>query len=116
MQGKLFSKTIDCEGMDAWPDRLKLYAILATTKSLLETVSEQDGFSGECPKSAVRVIDEAIAFFNKPEENKYPEDLSLQFAPTGPIQEISISNGWDKVFLKLSEQFDKYASCLKEKI
>jgi len=102
--------------MDDWPDRLKLYAILATTKSLLETVSENEGFGGECPKTVVRIIDEAIEYFNNPQENNYPDKLSIQFAPTGPIQEISISNGWDKVYLKLSEQFDKYEYCLRDKI
>lgn len=28
------------------------------------------------------------------------------FAPTGPLQEISITNGWGKVFLELSERVD----------
>ena len=31
----------------------------------------------------------------------------MQFAPTGPLQEISISNGWSEMFLKLAEQYDK---------
>jgi hypothetical protein len=33
--------------------------------------------------------------------------LALLFAPTGIIQECSISNGWDEQYLKLSEKFDR---------
>lgn len=33
--------------------------------------------------------------------------LKLLFAPTGSFQELSISNGWAKEFLLLSEKFDR---------
>ena len=36
------------------------------------------------------------------------ELLRLLFGPTGPIQEISIDNGWGDDFLKLSEIVDKF--------
>lgn len=32
---------------------------------------------------------------------------NLWFAPTGPLQEISLSNNWGKEYLMLAEQFDK---------
>lgn len=32
--------------------------------------------------------------------------LKLEFAPTGNLQELSISNGWGKAFLKIAEEFD----------
>ena len=32
--------------------------------------------------------------------------LKLEFAPTGNLQELSISNGWGKAFLKIAEDFD----------
>lgn len=34
-------------------------------------------------------------------------DMRFLFAPTGPIQEVSLSSGWGEDFLKLAEQFDK---------
>lgn len=34
-------------------------------------------------------------------------DLNILFAPTGSLQEHSISNGWPDEYLQLSEQFDK---------
>jgi hypothetical protein len=33
-------------------------------------------------------------------------DLELLFAPTGSIQEVSISSGWSQEFLALSARFD----------
>jgi hypothetical protein len=33
-------------------------------------------------------------------------DLAVLFAPTGPIQEISVSSGWGREFLDLAERFD----------
>jgi hypothetical protein len=101
--------------MDKWPDRLKLLTVLSTVKTLLETVSTEEGFGLEEPSESLQVIKQAISYFFAPEENAYPEDLSMYFGPTGPLQEISIANGWGEVFLKLSTEFDKYEYCLKEK-
>jgi len=33
-------------------------------------------------------------------------DLEVLFAPTGPIQEVSVSSGWGKEFLGLADGFD----------
>ena len=101
--------------MENWPDRMKLFAVLSSTKVLLETTSKNDGWSSESPEKSLVVINTAIDYFQNPAQDKFPENLSIQFAPTGPLQEISISNGWDKVFLLLAEEYDKYAYCLKEK-
>ena len=34
-------------------------------------------------------------------------ELRVLFAPTGPIQEISIDNGWGERFVELAGEFDK---------
>lgn len=34
------------------------------------------------------------------------ERLEILFAPTGPLQEVSVSSGWDAEFLRLAERFD----------
>lgn len=36
-----------------------------------------------------------------------PRHLALLFAPTGPLQELSISSGWGAEFLALAERFDQ---------
>lgn len=42
------------------------------------------------------------------EAGKMPElsRLSLLFAPTGPLQEVSMSSGWADAFLKVAERYD----------
>jgi len=35
--------------------------------------------------------------------------MRVLFAPTGPIQEVSLSSGWGDAFLKIAEQFDRAA-------
>jgi hypothetical protein len=37
------------------------------------------------------------------------QDLAVLFAPTGPIQEVSLSSGWALEFLTISERFDRAA-------
>ena len=37
-------------------------------------------------------------------------ELKLLFAPTGALQETSLSNGWAEEFLSLSGQFDRLIS------
>lgn len=37
----------------------------------------------------------------------YPNlSMGILFAPTGPMQEVSISSGWGQEFLALAERFD----------
>lgn len=38
-----------------------------------------------------------------------PKSLSMTvlYAPTGPIQEVSVSSGWGEAFLELAERFDE---------
>jgi hypothetical protein len=33
-------------------------------------------------------------------------DVTAIFGPTGPMQEVSLSNGWAEVFLKVAERYD----------
>lgn len=33
-------------------------------------------------------------------------NMAVLFAPTGPIQEVSVSSGWGEAFLRLAERFD----------
>ena len=45
------------------------------------------------------------------EEGQLPPRLQLDvlFAPTGPIQEVSLSSGWADEFLEVAERFDAAA-------
>jgi hypothetical protein len=39
-------------------------------------------------------------------DTSHRSDLELLFAPTGSIQEVSISSGWGEEFLTLAARFD----------
>ena len=84
-------------------------------KVLLETVSKDEGWDLSTPDDALKVINKAISFFLDPQQYDFPEGLSGFFAPTGPLQEISLPNGWGEIYLKLSKQYDKCANCLENK-
>ncbi len=40
-------------------------------------------------------------------QNGLVPDLGSLFAPTGPIQEVSLSSGWGDEFIELAEYFDQ---------
>ena len=35
------------------------------------------------------------------------ETLAVLFAPTGPLQELSLQSGWAEPYLRLAERFDR---------
>ena len=40
-------------------------------------------------------------------QNGLVPDIGVLFAPTGPIQEVSLSSGWGDEFIELAEYFDR---------
>ena len=53
-------------------------------------------------KAALKEIDDEISTLQR---GTVP-DMAILFAPTGPIQEVSVSSGWGEEFLKLAERYD----------
>lgn len=53
-------------------------------------------------QEALRAVDRQIAAL----ERGWPAAARELFAPTGPMQEVSISSGWADEFLALAERFD----------
>jgi hypothetical protein len=60
--------------------------------------------SWENQEDALSEIDSIIT---KLETGSLPSNISILFAPTGRIQEVSLSSGWGKEFLNLADRFDK---------
>ena len=52
--------------------------------------------------AALREVDEGLAAVTRGEQ----ADLTILFAPTGDIQEVSLSSGWGQEFLVLARRFD----------
>ena len=61
--------------------------------------------SWENPEAALREIDALITLASK---GALPDrrQLAVLFAPTGPIQEVSVNSGWSETFLELAERLD----------
>ena len=82
----------------------KLIAILKETKSLLALDGNDFSWSSWLDQNqAVSEIDSIITAL----ENGSVPEIGVLFAPTGPIQEVSVSSGWGNKFLELAERFDK---------
>jgi hypothetical protein len=60
-------------------------------------------------RRAVSEIDSHIAAIEREDYSRLP-DLTLLFAPTGSIQEVSVSSGWGDQFLTMADRFDKAAA------
>ena len=82
---------------------LILILVLRETRSLLARPDNDFAWSSWNDQSAaLQEIEEAIALC----EQGKPPYLPVLYAPTGPIQEVSLSSGWGQEFLAIAEQFD----------
>jgi hypothetical protein len=86
--------------------RSELIEVLRAARALLASPGNDFVWSSwECADEALREMDwliEVVEVGRLPERHR----LSLLFAPTGPIQEVSISSGWGIQFLAVAERFD----------
>jgi len=85
-------------------DLQKLIAILNEARILIARDGNDFLWSSWIDQEhAVSEIDSVIASL----ENGFVPEIGVLFAPTGPIQEVSLSSGWGDEFLELAERFDK---------
>jgi len=85
--------------------KLKLFSVLAAFKELLHR-SPAEGWGGENPAEWLREVDQMIACVLDPQPNPWPKSAQLLCAPTGPLQEISLANGWPEAFLALAAEYE----------
>lgn len=84
----------------------ELANVLREARSLLALPDNDFSWSSWLDASAALAeVDELIATL---ESGRLPSRLKLSvlFAPTGPIQEVSISSGWGNEFLALAARCD----------
>ena len=84
----------------------ELVEVLRETRELL--ARPDNNFIWSYWDSATDALLEFDAFITQIEsgDTSRRSDLKLLFAPTGSIQEVSISSGWGQEFLALSARFD----------
>ncbi|MFI4891809.1 MAG: hypothetical protein ACIAQ0_00030 [Phycisphaerales bacterium JB058] len=83
-----------------------LLDVLTRTREALAKPANDFSWSGWNDRAeALAEIDgliEVIRSGSLPERQR----MEVMYAPTGPIQEVSLSSGWSKLFLELANQFD----------
>jgi hypothetical protein len=87
------------------PIRRELVDVLHESRALLARPENDFTWSSwEDAESALEEIDAMIAAI----EQERPLELSstVVFAPTGPMQEVSLSSGWGDEFLPLADRWD----------
>jgi hypothetical protein len=85
-------------------DLQNLILILEETRAYIA----QDGndFSWSSWIDQAHALSEIDSIITELENGAVPE-MGVLFAPTGPIQEVSLSSGWGNQFLRLADRFDK---------
>ncbi|MER6172669.1 hypothetical protein [Streptosporangium sp. NPDC001681] len=88
--------------MTPHPDLLR---VLGEVRVLLAQPGNDFAWSSwENADAALAEIDAAIARIGT--DGRLPPELVTLFAPTGQIQEVANSSGWDDAFLVLADRFD----------
>ena len=84
-----------------------LEAVLLDARALLQRPGNDFSWSswGDA-KEALAEIDQIIAEIRPGHIPRSRLSISVLFAPTGPIQEVSVSSGWGDEFLALASRFD----------
>jgi hypothetical protein len=89
----------------------KLITVLRETRAFLALDGNE--FSWSSWRDQGQAISEIDSIITALENGSVP-DIRVLFAPTGPIQEVSLSSGWGQEFLELAERFDKEYKIVKD--
>ena len=85
-------------------DLRKLIDVLKETRTLIAL--DSNDFSWSSWTDQDRALSEIDSIIAELENGSVPE-IGILFAPTGPIQEVSLNSGWGNQFLELAERFEK---------
>jgi hypothetical protein len=90
-------------------------SLIHVLESAIELVSLPDNeFCWSYWESGEEAKQEMLALIASVKNSVLPEKvkISVLFAPTGPLQEVSMSSGWADAYLKIAEKYDEVASIL----
>jgi hypothetical protein len=89
----------------------KLVSVMQETRTYLARESNDFSWSSWIDQNhALAEIDSIIAALQR---GSVPP-MDILFAPTGPIQEVSLSSGWGDEFIDLAQRFDEAYTIAKE--
>jgi hypothetical protein len=92
------------------PSLSKLIFVFEETRRLL-ALPEND-FTWSSWENKEAALDEIDGVLSALRSGSLPAESTLEvlFAPTGPVQEVSLSSGWGDDFVRLSALFDEAMS------
>jgi hypothetical protein len=84
----------------------ELIAVFLRTREAL--AQPGNDFSWSSWRDAGHALEEIDGIILRLRSGQLPDktQTNVLFAPTGPIQEVSLSSGWGDAFLKLADDFD----------
>lgn len=74
---------------------------------MLLTSSGVSDWTPYTPSEVIAILDRELSSLRASSQLTDVAELKLMFAPTAPIQEISMANDWTEKYLVLSQQFDE---------
>ena len=88
------------------PQVAKLLSVLEEARGLL--AAADNNFAWSSWRDCNDALDEIDTILSGLRSGILPSALTLHvlFAPTGPIQEVSLSSGWGDEYIELAERFD----------
>ena len=87
--------------------RVALANVLRSAAELLSLPDNDFAWSSWANQAAAAAEIEALLAVVESGELPDRTSVSVLFAPTGPIQEVSLNSGWADAFLKLAERYDR---------
>lgn len=84
-------------------------ALLDVFQRARELVARPDNdFAWSSWRDTEDALEEIDSVLSRLQRGEIPAllEMSVLFAPTGPMQELSLSSGWGNRFLGLAEEFD----------
>ena len=90
-------------------------ALVQVLESAIELVQiPENDFSWSYWEDSEEAKNEITELLSVVKAHTLPErvEVSVLFAPTGPLQEISLSSGWAEPFLKVAEKYDQVEKLL----
>jgi hypothetical protein len=90
----------------------KLISVLQETRKYL--AREGNDYSWSSWNDQEQALAEIDSILAQLEKGVVP-GIEVLYAPTGPLQEVSMSSGWSLEFLNLAERFDKAYAIAKNR-
>lgn len=85
-------------------------ALLDIFQRARDLVARPDNdFAWSSWRDTEHALDEIDGLLSRLRSGEAPDaaSMSILFAPTGPMQELSLSSGWGNRFLQLASEFDE---------